>query len=78
MIKRHSMTLAAGLTMFLLAMHVGAVSHAADRLVVSSGHQGGWDALKQTPQALAEGVRDSLGEKAGHRAHHATSGATVE
>ena len=45
MIKRHSMTLAAGLTMFLLAMHVGAVSHAADRLVVSSGHQGGWDAL---------------------------------
>ena len=45
MIKRHSMSLAAGLTMFLLAMHVGAVSHAADRLVVSSGHQGGWDAL---------------------------------
>src|SRR5437762_14338204 len=45
MIKRHSMSLAAGLTMFLLAMHVGAVSHAADRLVVSSGHQGGWDTL---------------------------------
>jgi hypothetical protein len=38
---------------------------------VKKGAQGGWDALKQTPQTLAEGVRDSLGEKAGHRAHHA-------
>ncbi|MGW1751504.1 toxin glutamine deamidase domain-containing protein [Streptomyces sp. NPDC002092] len=35
------------------------------------GAGAGWDAIKQTPQTLAEGVRDSLGEKAGHRAHHA-------
>ncbi|MET7478718.1 toxin glutamine deamidase domain-containing protein [Streptomyces sp. NPDC005648] len=35
------------------------------------GANAGWDAIKQTPQTLAEGVRDSLGEKAGHKAHHA-------
>ncbi|MER5510359.1 toxin glutamine deamidase domain-containing protein [Streptomyces sp. NPDC002766] len=35
------------------------------------GANAGWDAIKQSPQTLAEGVRDSLGEKAGHRAHHA-------
>ncbi|WP_456114952.1 WXG100-like domain-containing protein, partial [Streptomyces spongiae] len=36
-----------------------------------AGAQGGWEAIKQTPQTLAEGVRDSLGAKAGSRAHHA-------
>ncbi|MEV6741658.1 toxin glutamine deamidase domain-containing protein [Streptomyces sp. NPDC051104] len=38
---------------------------------VKKGTDSAWDAIKQTPQTLAEGVRDSLGEKAGHRAHHA-------
>ncbi|MBT2413087.1 hypothetical protein J7I94_21415 [Streptomyces sp. ISL-12] len=38
---------------------------------VKAGAQGGWEAIKQTPQTLAEGVRDSLGSKAGNRAHHA-------
>ncbi|WP_437050419.1 toxin glutamine deamidase domain-containing protein [Streptomyces sp. enrichment culture] len=37
----------------------------------SAGVQGGWEAIKQTPQTLAEGVRDSLGQKAGNRFHHA-------
>lgn len=32
---------------------------------VSAGAQGGWEALKQTPQTFAEGVRDGLGKKAG-------------
>ncbi|MCX4457250.1 toxin glutamine deamidase domain-containing protein [Streptomyces sp. NBC_01728] len=38
---------------------------------VKAGKDGAWDAIKQTPQTLAEGVRDSLGAKAGSRAHHA-------
>lgn len=38
---------------------------------VKAGKDAGWDAIKQTPQTLAEGVRDSLGQKAGHRFHHA-------
>ncbi|MEU6147555.1 toxin glutamine deamidase domain-containing protein [Streptomyces sp. NPDC047081] len=38
---------------------------------VKAGKDGAWEAIKQTPQTLLEGVRDSLGEKAGHRAHHA-------
>ncbi|MGP2440131.1 toxin glutamine deamidase domain-containing protein [Streptomyces sp. JW3] len=36
-----------------------------------AGAQGGWEAIKQTPQTLVEGVRDSLGSKAGNSAHHA-------
>ncbi|WP_210592885.1 toxin glutamine deamidase domain-containing protein [Streptomyces sp. GESEQ-35] len=36
-----------------------------------AGAKGGWEAIKQTPQTLAEGVRDGLGKKAGDRAHHA-------
>ncbi|MFJ7905059.1 toxin glutamine deamidase domain-containing protein [Streptomyces sp. NPDC096198] len=38
---------------------------------VAAGANAGWDAIKQTPQTLAEGVRDSLGQKAGHSFHHA-------
>ncbi|MEU0744412.1 toxin glutamine deamidase domain-containing protein [Streptomyces sp. NPDC006134] len=38
---------------------------------VSAGARGGWEAVKQTPQTLVEGVRDSLGQKAGNRFHHA-------
>ncbi|MEU6578360.1 toxin glutamine deamidase domain-containing protein [Streptomyces sp. NPDC046805] len=38
---------------------------------VKAGADAGGQALLQTPQTLAEGVRDSLGEKAGHRFHHA-------
>ncbi|WP_232789595.1 toxin glutamine deamidase domain-containing protein [Streptomyces jeddahensis] len=38
---------------------------------VKAGAVGGWEAIKQTPQTLAEGVRDSLGSKAGNRFHHA-------
>ncbi|MER6093492.1 toxin glutamine deamidase domain-containing protein [Streptomyces bluensis] len=36
-----------------------------------AGVEGGWEAVQQTPQTLAEGVRDSLGAKAGSRARHA-------
>ncbi|WP_338673286.1 toxin glutamine deamidase domain-containing protein [Streptomyces sp. SCSIO 30461] len=36
-----------------------------------AGASGGWEAIKQTPQTLAEGVRDHLGAKAGGRARHA-------
>ncbi|WP_304364557.1 toxin glutamine deamidase domain-containing protein [Streptomyces sp. Wb2n-11] len=32
---------------------------------VKAGAQGGWEAIKQTPQTLAEGLRDGLGKKAG-------------
>ncbi|WP_255346056.1 toxin glutamine deamidase domain-containing protein [Streptomyces chartreusis] len=38
---------------------------------IKAGGQAGLDALKQTPQTLAEGVRDSLGQKAGNKFHHA-------
>ncbi|MER5752744.1 toxin glutamine deamidase domain-containing protein [Streptomyces sp. NPDC002088] len=38
---------------------------------VKAGTDSAWQAIKQTPQTLAEGVRDSLGAKAGQRAHHA-------
>ncbi|MGX1886341.1 toxin glutamine deamidase domain-containing protein [Streptomyces sp. NPDC055287] len=32
---------------------------------VSAGAKGGWEAIKQTPQTFAEGLRDGLGKKAG-------------
>ncbi|MPY49036.1 toxin glutamine deamidase domain-containing protein [Streptomyces acidicola] len=35
-----------------------------------AGAQGGWEAIQQTPQTLAEGVRDSLGSKAGSHARN--------
>jgi len=38
---------------------------------VKAGTDAGWEAVKQTPQSLVEGVRDSLGQKAGNRVHHA-------
>ncbi|MGV9642236.1 toxin glutamine deamidase domain-containing protein [Streptomyces sp. NPDC003514] len=38
---------------------------------LKAGGTAGLDALKQSPQTFAEGVRDSLGQKAGSRARHA-------
>ncbi|MBC9729921.1 toxin glutamine deamidase domain-containing protein [Streptomyces sp. TRM68367] len=38
---------------------------------IKAGGTAGLEALRQTPQTLAEGVRDSLGQKAGNRFHHA-------
>ncbi|MEV1084345.1 toxin glutamine deamidase domain-containing protein [Streptomyces sp. NPDC050211] len=38
---------------------------------MKTGGAAGLEALKQSPQTLAEGVRDSLGKKAGDRVHHA-------
>ncbi|MBQ1001545.1 hypothetical protein KBY32_33850 [Streptomyces sp. RK62] len=38
---------------------------------LKAGGTAGLDALKQSPQTFAEGVRDSLGQKAGNRARHA-------
>ncbi|WP_157839173.1 toxin glutamine deamidase domain-containing protein [Streptomyces flavidovirens] len=32
---------------------------------VGAGAKGGWEAIKQTPQTFAEGLRDGLGKKAG-------------
>uniref|UniRef100_A0AAU1IA44 Toxin glutamine deamidase domain-containing protein n=1 Tax=Streptomyces sp. NBC_00180 TaxID=2903632 RepID=A0AAU1IA44_9ACTN len=38
---------------------------------LKAGGTAGLDALKQSPQTFAEGVRDSMGKKAGDRFHHA-------
>ncbi|MFI7412246.1 toxin glutamine deamidase domain-containing protein [Streptomyces sp. NPDC049627] len=38
---------------------------------IKAGGEAGLDALRQSPQTFLEGVRDSLGEKAGSRARHA-------
>ncbi|MFE0257221.1 toxin glutamine deamidase domain-containing protein [Streptomyces sp. NPDC059010] len=38
---------------------------------LKAGGEAGLDALRQSPQTFAEGVRDSLGQKAGSRARHA-------
>ncbi|WP_279617142.1 toxin glutamine deamidase domain-containing protein [Streptomyces regalis] len=38
---------------------------------LKAGGEAGLDALKQSPQTFAEGIRDSLGQKAGSRARHA-------
>ncbi|MDO0937047.1 toxin glutamine deamidase domain-containing protein [Streptomyces sp. DG2A-72] len=38
---------------------------------MKTGGTAGLEALKQSPQTLAEGVRDSLGKRAGDRVHHA-------
>ncbi len=38
---------------------------------LKAGGQAGLDALRQSPQTFAEGLRDSLGEKAGSRARDA-------
>ncbi|MGI5378646.1 toxin glutamine deamidase domain-containing protein [Streptomyces sp. CA-251387] len=38
---------------------------------MKAGGEAGLDALRQSPQTFAEGLRDSLGQKAGSRARHA-------
>ena len=38
---------------------------------IKAGGEAGLDALRQSPQTFAEGLRDSLGQKAGSRARHA-------
>ncbi|WP_217213118.1 toxin glutamine deamidase domain-containing protein [Streptomyces sp. AC550_RSS872] len=38
---------------------------------LKAGGEAGLDALRQSPQTFAEGLRDSLGQKAGSRARHA-------